>query len=101
MTEYLLTLYVAGRTARSQRAFDNLHRLCERELAGRYELTIVDVLERPQLAEDAKVLATPALLRSGGGSPGRLVGDLSDTARVLDWLAVGDSHFNTPKDPPT
>jgi len=59
--KYVLKLYVTGQTPRSQRAIANLRRLCEEELDGAYEMVVIDVLERPQLAEDEKILATPTL----------------------------------------
>jgi circadian clock protein KaiB len=51
MQKYLLKLSITGRTARSQRAIDNLRRICEDDLAGRYAMEVIDVLDRPQLAE--------------------------------------------------
>ena len=84
-TSYLLTLFVTGQSPRSQTAVANLRRLCE-ELRGRCELTIVDVLERPQLAEDEKVLATPTVIRHRPLPLRRVIGDLSDPQRVVQWL---------------
>jgi circadian clock protein KaiB len=80
---FVLTLYVTGRTVRSQQAIRNLRTICERELEGRYSLRIVDVLERPQLAEDEKIVATPTLVRELPPPIRRIIGDLSDTERVL------------------
>jgi circadian clock protein KaiB len=82
---YVLTLYVTGHSVRSQRAVANLRELCTR-LAARCELTIVDVLERPQLAEENKILATPTVIRQRPLPLRRLIGDLSDAARVVQWL---------------
>jgi hypothetical protein len=59
VSNYLLKLYVTGQTPRTEKAIANLRRICEEDLHGRYELQIIDVLEDPQLAEDAKILATP------------------------------------------
>src|SRR5436309_12639118 len=81
--KYLLKLYVTGQTPRSQRAVANLRRICEEELHGQYELVIIDVLERPQLAEDEKILATPTLVKELPIPIRRIIGDLSDTERVL------------------
>jgi circadian clock protein KaiB len=83
---FILTLYVTGRTVRSQQAIRNLRTICERELDGRYDLRIVDVLERPQLAEDEKIVATPTLVRELPPPIRRIIGDLSDTERVLIGL---------------
>lgn len=83
MHKYLLKLYVTGQTPRSQRAITNLRRICEEELQGAYELVIIDVLERPQLAEDEKILATPTLVKELPVPIRRIIGDLSDSERVL------------------
>jgi circadian clock protein KaiB len=83
MEKHLLTLYVTGQTPRSQRAIANLRELCEQELQGRYELTVIDVLEHPQLAEDQKILATPTVVRELPPPMRRIIGDLSDSERVL------------------
>jgi circadian clock protein KaiB len=83
MEKHLLTLYVTGQTPRSQRAIANLRSLCDQELKGRYELTVIDVLEHPQLAEDQKILATPTVIRELPPPIRRIIGDLSDSERVL------------------
>jgi circadian clock protein KaiB len=83
MDKHLLTLYVTGQTPRSQRAIASLKELCERELRNRYELTVVDVLEHPQLAEDQKILATPTVVKELPPPIRRIIGDLSDAERVL------------------
>ncbi|QDV38523.1 circadian clock KaiB family protein [Tautonia plasticadhaerens] len=88
MDRYLLKLYVTGLTSRSQRAMATLRRLCEAELAGHYELLVVDVLERPELAERDKVLATPTLIKELPEPERRIIGDLSDPARVLAALEL-------------
>ena len=69
--------------ARSQQAIANLRRICEEELSGRYELVVIDVLERPQLAEDEKILATPTVVKELPHPIRRIIGDLSDSERVL------------------
>ncbi len=63
MTNYQLKLFVTGDTIASKRVIENIQRICEESLADRYELMIIDVLQDPQAAEDAKVLATPTLLK--------------------------------------
>lgn len=78
-----LRLYVTGQTPRSERAIANLRRICEQELDGMYDLQIIDVLERPQLAEDEKILATPTLIKNLPPPLRRIIGDLSDTEKVL------------------
>ncbi len=79
---YLLTLYVAGQSARSQRAAVTMRNVCAR-LPARCELTIVDVLELPQLAEEDRVLATPTVIRQRPLPVRRVIGDLSDPERVV------------------
>ena len=88
LSKYLLTLYVTGSSPRAQVAIENLHRICEQELEGRYELEIVDVLENPQRAEDEKILATPTLIKQLPPPLRRVIGDLSDTDKVLLGLEV-------------
>jgi circadian clock protein KaiB len=82
-TEYLIKLYVTGQTPRSLQAITNLKRICEGELAGQYDLVVIDVLERPQLAEDEKILATPTVVKELPQPIRRIIGDLSDSDRVL------------------
>lgn len=83
MEKYVIKLYVTGQTPRAQFAIGNLRRICEQELGGRYELVVIDVLERPQLAEDEKILATPTVVKELPAPIRRIIGDLSDTERVL------------------
>jgi circadian clock protein KaiB len=83
MEKYVIKLYVTGQTPRAQTAIDNLRRICERELGGRYDLDVIDVLQRPQLAEDEKILATPTVVKELPVPIRRIIGDLSDTERVL------------------
>lgn len=83
MSKYLLKLYITGQTARSERAISNLRRICEEELGDSYEMNIIDVIERPQLAEDERILATPTLIKQLPPPLRRIIGDLSDTDKVL------------------
>lgn len=80
---FVLRLFVTGRTARSDTAIRNLQQLCERELKGEYQLEVIDVLERPQLAEDEKILATPTLIKDLPPPLRRIIGDMSSSDRVL------------------
>lgn len=82
-TGYLLRLYITGQTPRSLQAIDNLERIIEHELDEDYELEIIDVLERPGLAEDEKIIATPTLIKELPPPLRRIIGDLSDTERVI------------------
>lgn len=80
---YKLRLYVTGRTLQSQRAIDNLYAICQSDLAGQYELEVIDLLEHPQLAENEKILATPTLVRHLPEPVRKIIGDLSDRQKVL------------------
>jgi circadian clock protein KaiB len=86
--EFELRLYVAGTTARSVQAFDNLKRICEQHLAGRYRLEVVDLLEQPQLARGDQILALPTLVRRLPEPIKKIIGDLSNTERVLVGLDI-------------
>lgn len=93
MNQYTLKLYVTGNTARTQVAIANLKRICEEDLGGMYQMVVIDVLERPQLAEDEKILATPTLIKHLPPPLRRIIGDLSDSEKVLlglDILPVAD-----------
>lgn len=78
-----LRLYVTGQTARSRQAIENLRTILEQDFPKQYELEIIDVLEHPQLAEDEKILATPALVKKLPQPVRRAIGDLSDREQVL------------------
>lgn len=84
--KYLLKLYIAGHTTRSERAIANLRRICEEDLGELYDLRIIDILEQPQLAEDEKILATPTLVKTLPPPVRRVIGDLADTEKVLVGL---------------
>lgn len=85
---YSFRLFVASDTERSQAAEVNLRYLCESSVPGRYELEIVDVLERPDLAEQARVIATPTVIRVAPSPPRRVIGDLSDPGRAAAALGL-------------
>jgi circadian clock protein KaiB len=86
--EWQLKLYVAGSTARSAAALENLKRLCENHLAGRYSIEVVDLLVNPQLAAGDQILAVPTLVRKFPEPLRKIIGDLSNEARVLVGLDV-------------
>ena len=88
---FLLRLYVAGQTPKCIRAFENLKRLCEEHLANRYEIEIVDLLERPQLGRGDQILAIPTLVRRLPEPIKKIIGDLSNTERVLVGLDLRPS----------
>lgn len=81
-----LRLYVAGQTPKSLQAFANLKRICEEHLAGQYRIEIIDLLKNPQLAKGDQILALPTLVRRLPEPVKRIIGDLSNTERVLVGL---------------
>ena len=81
-----LRLYVAGQTPRCITAFANLKRICEEHLEGKYRIEVVDLLENPQLAEGDQILAIPTLVRRLPSPIRKVIGDLSNTERVLVGL---------------
>ncbi len=83
---WLLRLYVAGQTPKSLTAFANLKRLCETHLQGRYDIEVVDLLLNPQLAKGDQILAIPTLVRKLPLPVRKIIGDLSNTERVLVGL---------------
>jgi circadian clock protein KaiB len=84
--DHLLRLYVAGTTPRSSRAIKTLRAICEEHLKGRYRLEVIDIYQRPALARDEQIVATPTLIRALPPPLRRLIGDLSDVDRVLVGL---------------
>ena len=78
-----LRLYTAGQSPKSLAALDNLKRMCEQHLAGRYTIEVVDLLKNPRLAKDDQIVAIPTLVRKLPEPLRRIVGDLSDTERAL------------------
>src|SRR5579872_6639683 len=85
---YDLRLYVAGQTPRSLQALNNLKRICEEHLAGDYRVEIIDLLQKPQLAAGDQILAIPTLVRTIPKPARKIIGDLSNTERVLVGLDV-------------
>lgn len=83
-----LRLYVAGQTPKSLQAFANLKEICEQHLAGRYEIEVIDLLEHPQLARGDEIIAVPTLVRHLPEPITKIIGDLSDTERVLVGLQL-------------
>jgi circadian clock protein KaiB len=81
-----LRLYVAGQTPKSLRAFANLKKLCDEYLSNRYHIEIVDLLEHPQLAASDQIIAIPTLIRRLPQPVRKIIGDLSQTERVLVGL---------------
>jgi circadian clock protein KaiB len=83
---YQLRLYVAGETAKSVLALGNLRQICEEHLHGRYEIEVIDLMNNPQLAQGDQILALPTLVRRLPEPIKKIIGDLSNTERVLVGL---------------
>jgi circadian clock protein KaiB len=81
-----LRLYTAGRTTRSVLALENLKKLCEQHLAGQYEIKVIDLLQNPKLARGDQIVAVPTLVRKLPEPVRKIIGDLSNTERVLVGL---------------
>ena len=79
-------MYVAGQTRKSIAAFDNLKKICEDHLSGKYNIEVIDLLEQPQLAAGDQILALPTLVRKLPVPIRKIIGDLSNTERVLVGL---------------
>lgn len=85
---WMLKLYVAGQTGRSITALSNLKKICEEHMAGQYEIEIIDLLLNPELAEGDQILALPTLVRRLPEPIKKIIGDLSNTERVLVGLNI-------------
>jgi circadian clock protein KaiB len=83
-----LRLYTAGQSPKSLAALENLKRVCEEHLAGRYTIEVVDLLKNPRLAKDDQIVAIPTLVRKLPEPLRRMVGDLSNTERTLVGLQL-------------
>jgi circadian clock protein KaiB len=95
--KYDLRLYVAGQTPRSLQALSNLKRICEEHLAGNYRVEIIDLLKKPQLAAGDQILAIPTLVKAIPKPARKIIGDLSNTERVLVGLDVRPARFTAGK----
>jgi circadian clock protein KaiB len=83
---YVLRLYVTGMTPQSAHAIDNVKRICEEHLHGRYNLEVIDLYQTPQLAQGEQIIATPTLIKKLPLPLRRLIGNLSSTERLLVGL---------------
>ena len=81
--KFSLKLYVTGQTANSEKAIRNLQEILEKDFDGQYQLEIIDVLKHPQMAEEDKILATPALIKNLPPPVRKIIGDLADKEQVL------------------
>lgn len=89
--KYELRLYVAGQTPRSIAAFANLKKICEEHLAGEYHIEVIDLMKHPQLASGDQILAIPTLVRKLPEPVRKIIGDLSNTERVLVGLDLREA----------
>lgn len=86
MIRPVLKLYITGQTPNSERAVANLRRICDEHFAGDCDLSVIDVLERPEVAEAQRVFATPTLVKEVPAPSRRVIGDLTETQKVLSSL---------------
>jgi circadian clock protein KaiB len=85
---FVLCLYVSGMTPRSRRAIENIQKLCEKHLAGRYDLQIVDIYQQPALAREQQIIAAPTLVKKLPLPLRKVIGEMADPGRVLLVLGV-------------
>jgi circadian clock protein KaiB len=86
--DYVLRLFITGHTEKSRRAVRNITRLCEQHLHGSYDLEVIDVYQQPELAAEHQLVAAPTLFKVLPLPPRRMIGDMSDTGRVLAGLGI-------------
>lgn len=87
-SEYILRLFVTGTSPNSVRAIGNLREICEQHLKGRYSLEIIDVYQQPEVAKKEQIIALPLLIKKSPGPESRLIGDMSETEKVLKGLGL-------------
>lgn len=88
---YVLRLYVTGQTPRSLQSIENLQRLCEKHLPGRFSLEVIDIYQQPALAAEGQIIAAPTLIKAMPPPLRRLVGDFSDANRVVLGLDLQEA----------
>ncbi len=86
--DYVLRLFVTGHTQKSMRAVRNITKLCEQHLHGSYELEVIDLYQQPELAAEHQLVAAPTLFKLQPLPPRKMIGDMSDTGRVLAGLGI-------------
>ncbi len=86
--EFTFKLYITGKTQRSEQAILNLRKICDEILTDQCEITVIDILEAPELAETKKIIATPTLVKETPLPMRRIIGDLSDLEKVLFGLGL-------------
>ncbi len=88
---YVLCLYVTGMTDHSRSAIDNIKKICETHLQGHYTLDVIDIFQQPELAKDAQIIAIPTLIKQLPLPLRRIIGEMSDTDRVLVGLGLREN----------
>ena len=81
--KYILRLYVTGMTARSQRAIQNIKKICEEHLRGRYNLEVIDIYREPSLAKGDQIIATPTLIKKLPVPIRKFIGEMAETEKIL------------------
>ncbi len=89
--KYTMRLYVTGATPRSSAAISNLRKLCDEHLPGRYQLRVIDIYQRPNLARQGGIIAAPTLVKSFPLPLRRFIGDMSNKEKLLVGLELGDA----------
>ncbi len=97
-TRWTLTLYVSGASPRSAEAIVAIRRICDEDLAGLADLSVVNAADHPALVKRDHILALPTLVKRTPGQPRHLVGNLTDLARVRSALDLGPRIVNWPRD---
>lgn len=92
--KYILRLYITGTTSRSTLAITNLEKICKEYLKGRYELEVIDLFQQPGLAKDEQIIAAPTLLKKLPLPFRRIIGDMSNTEKVLFGLDLREQKNN-------
>jgi len=90
--KWILRLYVAGPTPKALAALKNLKKICDDKLQGKFEIEVIDLVKNPQLGHDDQILALPTLVRKLPSPVRKIIGDLSDTERVLVGLDIKQQH---------
>lgn len=90
--EFILKLYIAGKTIKSTKALENLKKICESSVPGRYRIEVIDLMENPKLAEGDQILAIPTVVRLLPEPIRKIIGDLSNTEKVLVGLNIIDDN---------
>ena len=85
---YVLRLYVSGMTPNSQRAIENVRKICAEHLEGRYQLEIIDIYQQPNFAKEGQIVATPTLVKELPEPLRKFIGDMSQTERILMGLGI-------------